>query len=246
LLIDGDQFIYQASVAVEQEVRWDDENHVLFANKEEAYDTLSRMLKNETTAIMRAFGTEDYPDIRFCLTLGDSFRQGIYPGYKAGRPRKPMCYWEVRKRVETNFNTTSFEGLEADDIMGILATKPSSQVRIIVSQDKDMQTIPGLLWRKGELKTITFAEADRYFLQQTLTGDTTDGYPGCRGVGEIKAEKILNAVPEGDLCWPHVVKTFEKAGFDEDFALSQARCARILRAEDWDAENKKIKLWTPL
>jgi len=41
------------------------------------------------------------------------------------------------------------------------------------------------------------------------------------------------------------VKAYTKAGLDEDDAIVQARCARILRSEDWDTETKRIKLWTP-
>jgi hypothetical protein len=47
---------------------------------------------------------------------------------------------------------------------------------------------------------ITEAQADRFHMIQTLTGDVTDGYPGCPGIGPVKAEQILNVretVPAG-------------------------------------------------
>ncbi len=61
-----------------------------------------------------------------------------------------------------------------------------------------MQTIPGpLLYPALKLQAqvpdhITLAEADRYHLYQTLVGDATDGYPGCPGVGEVAANKVLD------------------------------------------------------
>jgi DNA polymerase-1 len=76
--------------------------------------------------------------------------------------------------------------------MGILATSPMPKTqRIIISQDKDMQTIPTQVWRKGDLVTVTEAEADYYHMFQTLIGDITDGYKGCPGIGKVKAEKLL-------------------------------------------------------
>ena len=49
-----------------------------------------------------------------------------------------------------------------------------------MSDDKDMKTIPGRLYRpmSDELLEITAEDADRYFLTQVLTGDTADGYKG--------------------------------------------------------------------
>jgi DNA polymerase-1 len=136
--------------------------------------------------------------------------------------------------------------------MGVLATHPKT-VResqpIIVSQDKDMQTIPTQVWRQGELMTISEEQADYYHMFQTLVGDTSDGYKGCPGVGKVKAEKLLTDVllqpglPQP--YWPTVVACYEKAKLTEQDALTQARLARILRFSDWDNEKKEPILWTP-
>ncbi len=78
--------------------------------------------------------------------------------------------------------------------MGILSTHPTKiqGKKIIVSEDKDMRTIPGWLYNPGpnkdiEPKYINEFEADRYHLYQTITGDSTDGYKGCPGAGPIRA-----------------------------------------------------------
>jgi DNA polymerase-1 len=130
--------------------------------------------------------------------------------------------------------------------MGVLATMPMKAQRIIVSQDKDMQTIPTQVWRQGDLVSVTELEADYFHMFQTLTGDITDGYKGCPGIGKVKAEKLLNAAMEKDEnMWGPVVAAYEKAGLTEDDALRQARLARILRFSDWDNVNKKPILWCP-
>ena len=45
--------------------------------------------------------------------------------------------------------------------------------------------------------------------------------------------------------WATVVAAYEKAGLSEDVAVENARMARILLSEDWDAKEKRVKLWTP-
>jgi DNA polymerase-1 len=237
LLIDGDLLLYRATSVVEKEVRWDADNHVLFSNAQEAYEAFE-------AALNALIDKLPHSGIQIAFTKGQSFRSNIYPLYKAPRvgTRKPLCFARVREMVEEKYLTYSHPGLEADDVMGIWATKDLNT--IIVSEDKDMKTIPCRLYRQNELIEVTEAEADYNFMFQTLTGDTTDGYPGCPGIGPKKAEAILLA--EGDEpVWQRVVKTYEKAGLSEEDALIQARMARILRSCDWDAETKEVKLWQP-
>lgn len=250
LLIDGDQYLFKGTAAVEKETRWDDQNHVLYANENEAWDNVTRMLR----ALFEAFGTTDHA-LTFSSTPG--FRQTLVdPSYKAGRKdtRKPLCYALLREKIEAHYNCVVMAGLEADDVMGILSTKPGETQRIIVSADKDMQTVPGFLWRDGKLETITNAQADYYHLYQTLIGDTTDGYKGCPGMGPKKAEKLLDTKPDGPIdpeitqvqwWWDLIVSAFVKAGLTEADALTQARLARILRWSDWDSVKKEPILWTP-
>lgn len=252
LLIDGDQFVFTAAVAIEREIRWDADNHVLYASPELAWVNFEGMIKR----IFDRFETDDH-----ALTFSgpNNFRYEVDPTYKSNRKdtRKPMCYAAVRELCDENYNTIVMEGLEADDVMGILATKPGSAQRIIVSQDKDMKTIPGTLWTGKDLLQITEAEADYNHLYQTLIGDSTDGVKGCPGVGPVKAEKLLTGPPECsgdpelqgspyiDWAWPVIVAAYEKAGLTAEDAIQQARLVRILRWTDWDSENKKPILWTP-
>jgi DNA polymerase-1 len=155
---------------------------------------------------------------------------------------------ELREQVEADYKCRAFPGLEADDVMGVLATHPKT-VResqpIIISQDKDMQTIPTQVWRQGELINVTEEMADYYHMFQTLVGDTSDGYKGCPGVGKVKAEKILGSRDAMLTMWQSVVFAYEKAGLTEQDALTQARLARILRWGDWDNTKKEPILWSP-
>jgi len=83
-------------------------------------------------------------------------------------------------------------------------------------------------------------------LSGSLTGDATDGYPGCPGVGPKKATAILGSCAPSLACmWAGVRQAYESKGLIEEDAVEQARMARILRAEDWDFQKKAPRLWCP-
>jgi DNA polymerase-1 len=235
LLLDGDMLLYKACAAVEREVRWGDQNHVLVANADEAYDAFQRSIDEKK----RTLGSTVY---HLAFSGPGNFRVELYPAYKSGRGRKPLCYARLLERVMQEHSAKVVPGLEADDLLGIWATSGKFKDPIIVSDDKDMKTIPAMLYRLGELTRISPEEADYYFYLQTLTGDITDGYPGCPGVGPKTAEKLL--APAGP-AWPQIVLAYEARDLTETDALLQARLARILRASDWDANERKPILWTP-
>jgi DNA polymerase-1 len=246
LLIDGDQFVFTAAIAIERETRWDEDNHVLYSSPELAFSNFEAMLKR----IFDRFETDDHA---LTFSSPNNFRYEVDPTYKANRKgaRKPLCYAAVRELADEHYNTITMEGLEADDIMGILATKPNSAQRIIVSQDKDMKTIPTTVWNGKELLHVTEEEAEYNHLYQTLIGDMTDGYKGLPGCGPVKAAKLLETVHDHageeyvDALWNVVKAAYTKAGLTEADALQQARLARILRWTDWDVEAKKPILWAP-
>lgn len=240
LLIDGDLILYKSTSAVEIDWRIDEDRHVLFSNAAEAYDLFVAQVERLKTDLQT-------DSVVIAFTKGQSFRTSIYPAYKAPRQgnRKPLAFADVRERVEATYRTLIHPGLEADDVLGIWATRGTFQNPIIVSEDKDLKTIPGLLYRQNELTEITEDEANYNFFFQTLTGDVTDGYPGCPGIGPKTAEKVLGNTKDIGQLWAKVVATYEHAKLTEEDALIQARMARILRASDWDDKRKEPILWQP-
>jgi DNA polymerase-1 len=249
LLIDADEYVHVACAAVEYEARWDDENVILASNVKQAWDTFESMIQ----VVKDGIGGDLM--LLFAFTAPMNFRKAVYPPYKAKRGgRKPLCFSDLKNKVNDTYRCFTFNGLEADDVLGILATGGYYENPIIISQDKDMLTLPTSVWREGKVQTITPAFADFNWLKQTLTGDTSDGYPGCPGVGPVTAEKLLDNFIVHNLdgttsfelaeAWKAVVQQFVKKGLSEDDALTQAQCARILRASDWD-DVEGVKLWAP-
>jgi DNA polymerase-1 len=239
LLIDGDLLLYKTACGVEKEVQWDEENHVLFANMEDAWGCI----QDNIIQLTDKFSTNS---IIFALTGKGNFRKDLFPLYKANRQgtRKPLCYADLAARLRDEYKVIQYDRIEADDILGILATKPSQSKRIIVSEDKDMRSIPCTLYAKGEVSVVSEEEADYNHMFQTLCGDQADGYPGCPKIGPVKAAAILDAYKGGSL-WAGVMSAYHKADQSTDYALTQARLARILRWEDWDSVKKEPILWTP-
>ena len=124
--------------------------------------------------------------------------------------------------------------------MGILATKPDNIGKgIIVSDDKDMKTIPGRLYRPAtdELLMLSADEAERSVLHPVPGWDPADGYPGLKGYGPKTAEKAFGQQPT----WKKVEQAYIKAGLTRADALHQARLARILRWADWDQREQQAR-----
>ena len=174
------------------------------------------------------------------------FRHDVYSDYKGNRTgvEKPPALTTALDHIRHKHRTSEFDGLEADDVMGILAGSTALTDPIIVSIDKDMMTIPGKVLNPNKMRRpmrVSKASADRAVMLQALTGDSTDNYPGVPGIGPVKAQKLLNENPTPGGAWQAIVKAFG----DERQAITMMRLARILRAEDYNRQTGEIKLWHP-
>lgn len=238
LLIDGDLLLYRAASATETEVQWDDDLWVLHGNLAESIELFQQSLDNIKQAIS---GT----NVTLFLSDRENFRKTIAPSYKSARKsvRKPIVFRPLLEWIKGYYSPIIKPTLEADDVIGLLATAPDFK-GIVVSDDKDMQTLATTLYRGGALTTVTPEEADRFWMIQTLTGDATDGYQGVPGIGPKTAEKLLTGKTLREN-WPHVVNAYRRVGMTEDDAVMNARLARILRHGDWDEQKQEVKLWNP-
>lgn len=245
-LIDGDVFVYQVGLAVEKETDWGDGLWTLHSDLGEAKQTLLSRIAH----IQEAVGADE---LRFALSCptDEGFRREISPTYKANRKdkRKPVIYAPLRAFLLEERGAILRDKLEADDIIGVLATQPCNERRIIVSVDKDYNGVPGFFYKTNdefpEVKETTPAQAQHFHALQTLAGDRVDGYQGIPGVGPVKAEKILAGLKPSEF-WPAIKAAYKEAGLAESVALTNARLARILQHGDYDIISGKIKLWTPL
>lgn len=203
-----------------------------------------------------------------------NFRKRVLPSYKGHRTgERPVLLYDLKDALGDHFEIARWPNLEADDVMGILATEPQDEEkRCIVSADKDMATVPAWVWnpaKERKPRRISEEDANRWFLKQTLIGDPTDGYKGCPGIGPKAAEAILDGTllertertitrgpRKGQIetkivkteapdvpVWDRIVAAYETRGLTEEDALVQARCAFILRHGYY--EDGRVTHWKP-
>jgi DNA polymerase-1 len=223
LLIDADFIVYKCCAATETEIDFGDDLIVVTSKFSEAYEYVER----ELSTIASDLGC---------------FDESIDSDYKGHRNRKKPCgYKRVINKLKEDYHVVVMPKLEADDAIGIYATK--EQGHIICSPDKDMRQIPGDLYDLSEgVVTITKEEGDRWHLIQTMAGDQTDGYAGVPTIGVKRADAILT---EKGATWKTVLETFLEKGLTEEDALKNARLAKILQVEDYDFTNQEPRLWSP-
>ena len=152
---------------------------------------------------------------RGCAAHRKAFRHEIYPAYKAQRESTPEdISWAVPviKRIIEAYHIPILEipGYEADDVIGTLALKGAEaglEVHM-VTPDKDYAQLvgPSIYMRKpghgtGGMEKMGVAQVcEKYGIESTaqvidllgLMGDTADNVPGCPGVGEKTAAKLIN------------------------------------------------------
>jgi len=242
ILIDGDVFLFTTCSACQIDLQWGQDDHTVTIHMDEARGVFNAAIDS----LKESFNTGS---VLIALS-GDrmkNWRRDVMPGYKSHRSgRKPPGYRALESWVKQTYSTVCFDNLEADDCLGIYhtATNPES---VVVSIDKDMFTLPGKFARlknhsltEYEFHDVSEEEARLYHLKQALIGDKTDGYPGCPGVGEVSAEKVLK-----DGTWAEIVSTYEKKGLSEEVALENARVARILHHDEYNVKTGRVSLWSP-
>ena len=139
-----------------------------------------------------------------------SFRNDIYPAYKAHRPDPPedlVPQFPLIRDAVRAFSVPCIElpGFEADDILATYATQALAQgFRVtIVSSDKDLMQLiqPGLDMRDPLKNVVLGPEAviekfgvppEKVVDVQALAGDSVDNVPGAPGIGLKTAALLIN------------------------------------------------------
>jgi len=149
--------------------------------------------KRRIEGIVEATGADEYI---VYLTGSSNYREELVDYYKKNRKAdKPVHYQAIRDYFVKTHGAVVVEGMEADDMLGIVQTQSAMHgiETCIATIDKDLNTIEGLHynWTKDLVYNVTKEEADLFLYTQMLTGDTVDNIKGIRGIGPKKAEKIL-------------------------------------------------------
>jgi DNA polymerase-1 len=235
-LVDAEVYLYRAAAGSEYEVEFSPDSWTYMCSTSEA----KTIFEGEINRVR-----DTMPDHDIHLVFGDStnFRYGVYRNYKSNRRkyRRPAGYKALKEWATATWPSTKLANVEGDDVLGILCQEGD----VIVSRDKDLKTIAGLHLTADGVIEISPWQADLAFYGQALTGDASDGYPGCPKVGPVAAGKLLADCKSEKELWAAVVAAYGKASLGPEVALQMARCARILRPGEYDHGKQLPILWEP-
>ena len=150
LLVDADYVVYKCCASAESEIDFGDDVIVVTSRFSDAFHCVKRELNKIA---------QNFFDSEIILFFSDStnFRKSIQPAYKGHRNRKKPCgYKRVINQLKDEYRVIIMPTLEADDALGIYATKHPGNV--ICSPDKDMRQIPGKLFDMKETMSVTKEE----------------------------------------------------------------------------------------
>ncbi len=197
LIIDGDSFIHRAYHG--------NKTHNKFMNeKNAAFKGFIKMLKGSIEA---------YQSPYLAVVLdhqGDTFRKEIYKEYKGNRPPKEADFIKQVNDIHAFVKSSGMpyfcvEGVEGDDVIGVLAKKAESNgmETTILTGDKDIAQIVSDKTRLVDTKSrreINLGNLEEIFgvtkpLQivdlLSLKGDVADNILGMRDCGEKSALGLI-------------------------------------------------------
>lgn len=199
-LIDASVYVFRAYYSLPPDIRDPEGNavHALYGFARFLAELLER-------------ARPEYVAVAFDASLNTSFRNRIYPAYKANREPAPpdlQLQFERCRELCTHLGVAWFASTEyeADDIIGTLATRVRGEgLRCtLVTRDKDMAQ----LVREGDVYWDYTGNAryyyrdiperfgvrpERYADYLALTGDAVDNIPGVPGVGPRTASALMHA-----------------------------------------------------
>lgn len=184
-LIDGDILCYRIGFATNEE------------SESVAIRTMASFLEE---MLMFEINVSDW---KTYLTGKTNFRFDVavtapYKGNRKGE--KPTHHALLREYLELSWNGVVSDGCEADDEIAIAATSHGDD-SIIVSLDKDFDQVQG--WHYNFVKKdkyyITHEQGLLNFYMQFLVGDRIDNIIGVKGIGPVKAQKLLEGKTEREM-----------------------------------------------
>ena len=196
----------------------------------------------------------DKPDyLAVAFDVGKTFRDEIFPEYKATREKMPddlrTQIERIREMVDIfQLPRLEMEGYEADDVLGSVANKAVEQglgVKIITG-DRDLLqlvteriivNLPGRSmsdardYYPADVIKKMGVRPDQVVDLKALMGDSSDNIPGIYGIGQKTAEKLLGQYDTLDNIYEHLEEIpgrfRNKLVSDKDAAYLSQNLARI-------------------
>jgi len=201
------------------------------------------------TSVLLRLLEQEHPDyIAVAFDTGKTFRDDMFPEYKATRSKMPDDLTIQMKRIRQLVDAFAIprlevEGYEADDVLGSLARQAVAQglgVKIVTGDRDLLQLVDERIvvnlsgaklsdakdYLPADVEAYLGVRPDQVVDYKALVGDTSDNIPGVAGIGEKTAISLLKTYPTLDEIYAHIeelpnrVKTRLEAGRDAAY-LSQ-------------------------
>ena len=173
--------------------------------------------------LLRVFEQEKPEYLAVAFDTGKTFRDTIYPEYKATRAKMPedlrLQIERIRQMVDIfNIPRLEMEGFEADDVLGsaaVWAAKQGLGVKIITG-DRDLLQLVNdrtIVYLAGDDKNFITPEdvlgklnvrPDQVVDYKAIVGDQSDNIPGVPGVGEKTTERLISKYGTLDNIYAHL------------------------------------------
>lgn len=199
-----------------------------------------------TTMLLKLLNDTDADHVAVIFDAGrTSFRNDIYPQYKAHRPPAPeelVPQFALIRDLVAAFNVPAveMEGYEADDLIATYATQATALGAkvTIVSSDKDlMQLVDDRVEMLDTLKNRTIrapevlekfgVAPDKVVDVQALCGDAVDNVPGVPGIGIKTAAQLIGEYGDLDTLLARAAEI--KQPKRRETLLTNADAARVSR-----------------
>ena len=181
---------------------------------------------------------------------GKTFRHEAFPPYKAQRQETPedikLSVPYIKQVLEAmNIPVLQADGFEADDVIGTLATEAGRQGidTYMLTPDKDYGQLIGpnvkmyrprhgggydVIGEKEVAAKYGIASASQVVDLLALMGDASDNYPGCPGVGEKTAVKLINQFGNSEELISHTDQLKGKMREKVEGAIDDIKMAKYL------------------
>ncbi len=173
--------------------------------------------------LMRIYEQEKPDYLAVAFDTGKTFRDDIYPDYKATRAKMPddlrQQIERIRQMVDAfNIPRLEMEGFEADDVLGSAAQWATTQglgVKIITGDRDLLQLVNArtIVYLAGDDQNYITSEdvfaklhvrPEQVVDYKAIVGDKSDNIPGVPGVGEKTAENLLAKFITLDAIYAHL------------------------------------------
>ena len=197
------------------------------------------------SVILRILENEKPEYLAVAFDTGKTFRDVIYPEYKATRAKMPddlrVQIDRIREVVDAfNFPRLEVEGFEADDVLGTIAKQAVEKgfgVKIITGDKDLLQLVNDRIsvnlagskladakdYNPQGVKNFLGVRPDQVVDYKALIGDKSDNIPGVPGIGEKTALTLFEQYETLDDIYthidalPHKIKSRLEAGRDKAY-----------------------------